>query len=158
MLRKTFGTLIATVFALALVGFVPQARATGQRQQRTLFSFNKPVQLPQAAILPAGKYLFLTPNPMNGGTTVEVWNADQTKLMGTFETITNQRPDPDRLGTIELRVGTEPERPPLVIGWVYPGQIQGHTFVYSSQKENRLLESGKLVTVQIQSGGTVTIG
>lgn len=46
----------------------------------------------------------------------------------------------------------------MMMGWIYPGEAQGHEFVYSSQRESRLAESGKLVTVNIGAGGTVKIG
>lgn len=157
MLRKTLVSLMAMVFAFALFGFATQARADAANQ-RTGFSFNKPVRLPNNTILPAGTYWFVVPNAVNAGNTVEVWNADRTKNLGTFETITNDRPDPTHLGTVQLRVGTEPGQPPMLMGWIYPGQNQGHEFVYSSQRESRLAEAGKLVTVNIGAGGTVKIG
>lgn len=156
MLRKALGTLMATVFALTLVGFATQARAD-ERNQRTGFTFDKPVRLPNNTVLPAGTYWFVVPDAVSAGNTVEVWNADRTKDLGTFETTTNDRPDPNMVGKVQLRVGTEPGQPPMLMGWIYPGQTQGHEFVYSSQRESRLAEAGKLVTVEIGSGGTVKI-
>jgi hypothetical protein len=157
MLRKIIGTAIGAVLALALLGFVPQSHADA-RNQSTQFTFNKPVRLPNNVVLPAGTYWFLAPDTINAGNTVQVYNGDRTKLLGTFETITNDRPDPNMAGKMQLRVGTEPGQPPMIMGWIYPGQTQGHEFVYSSQRESQLAESGKLVVVDIGNGGTVTIG
>lgn len=157
MVRKAFGSLLAVLFVLTLFGFATQARAN-EENQRTGFTFNKPIRLPNNTVLPAGTYWFVLPDPNTASNTVQVWNADRTKVMGTFETTTNDRPDPTRAGTVQLRVGTEPGQPPMLMGWIYPGQTQGHEFVYSSQRESRLAEAGKLVTVNIGAGGTVKIG
>ena len=157
MLRKALGTLMATVLALTLVGFATQARGD-ERNQRTGFTFDKPVRLPNNTVLPAGTYWFVVPDAVSAGNTVQVWNVDRTKDLGTFETTTNDRPDPNMVGKVQLRVGTEPGQPPMLMGWIYPGQTQGHEFVYSRQKENQISETGKLMTVQIPIGGTVTVG
>jgi len=157
MVRRALLSLMAALFAVTLAGFATQARATEQNQ-RTGLTFDKPVRLPNNTVLPAGAYWFVLPDPNTAGNVVRVWNADRTKVMGTFETTTNQRPDPNMVGKVELRVGTEPGQPPMLMGWIYPGQTQGHEFVYSSQRESQLAEAGKLVTVNIGAGGTVKIG
>ena len=115
-------------------------------------------QLPNHVVLPTGTYWFVVPDAIHGGSTVQVYNEERSKLLGTFETVLIDRPDPEMAGKVQLRVGIEPNQPPLMIGWIYPGQTQGYRFVYSSQQDNRLAEAGKLVTVRIDNGGKVTIG
>ncbi len=159
MIRKALGTIIGGVLALALLSFVPQARAEGQHEaidQVTQFTFNQPVQLPHNKVLPAGTYWFTVPNAQNGGQTVQVLNSDRTRVIGTFETIATDRPDLycQERGCEDVRLN----QVPLLVSWTYPGESQGHKFVYSRQKENQLSETGKLMTVQIPIGGTVTVG
>lgn len=165
MIRKALGTIIGGVLALALLGFVPQARAEGQHEaidQLTRFTFNQPVQLPFNKVIPAGTYWFTVPDADSGGQTVQVLNSDRTRVLGTFETIATDRPDLycQERGCEDARVTLArlPNQVPLLVSWTYPGESQGHEFVYSRQKENQISETGKLMTVQIPIGGTVTVG
>jgi hypothetical protein len=165
MIRKALGTIIGGVLALALLSFVPQARAEGQHEaidQVTRFTFNQPVQLPHNKVLPAGTYWFTVPDAQSGGQTVQVLNADRTRVLGTFETIATDRPDLycQEAGCEDARLTMArlPNQVPLLVSWTYPGESQGHEFVYSRQTENQLSETGKFMTVQIPIGGTVTVG
>jgi len=165
MLRKALGTIIGGVLALALLSFAPQARADGQHDamnQLTQFTFNQPMQLPNNRVLPAGTYWFTVLDAQSGGQTVQVLNADRTRVMGTFETTATDRPDlycqESGCGDVRLTLARLPDQAPLLISWTYPGESQGHEFVYSTEKENQLTETGKLITVQIPVGGTVSIG
>lgn len=165
MLRRALGTIIGGVLALALLGFVPQARAEGQHEainQVTQFTFNQPVQLPHNKVLPAGTYWFTVPDAQSRGQTVQVLNSDRTRVLGTFETVATDRPDlycqEAGCQDVQLTLARLPNQPPVLVSWIYPGESQGHKFVYSPQKENQLSETGKLMTVQIPVGGTVSIG
>jgi len=66
MNRKALGTIIGCVLALALVAFVPHARAD-ERDQAPQLTFNEPVELPGNHVLPAGTYWFVAPDSVNGG-------------------------------------------------------------------------------------------
>ncbi len=165
MIRKALGTIIGGVLALALVSFVPQARAAGQDEavnQVTQFTFNQPVQLPHNKVLPAGTYWFTAPDASSGGQTVQVLNSDRTRVVGTFETIATDRPDlycqESGCEDTRLTLARLPNQVPLLVSWTYPGESQGHKFVYSRYQESQLAETGKLMTVQIPIGGTVSIG
>lgn len=163
MIRKALGTILGGVLALALMGFVPQARAEGPAaNQVTQFTFSQPVRLPHNMILPAGTYWFTVPDARYGGQTVQVLNSDRTRVLGSFEAIATDRPDAycQQAGCQDSRLTLArlPNQPALVMSWVYPGQSQGHEFVYSPQRENQLAETGKLMTVQIPAGGTVSVG
>lgn len=158
MFRKALGTIIGGVLALVLVGFVPHARADAFNQL-TKFTFSQPVQLPHNEVLPAGTYWFRELDPVRNSQVVQVFNADRTKLLGTFLTITNDRPVNNPSGTTQLTLAKISNRQPdLMVGWIYPGQTQGHQFIYSAQQENRVSENGKLMTVQIPDGGRVNVG
>lgn len=161
MLRKALGTIIGGVLALAFVGFVPQARAQ-EWNQSTQFTFNQPVRLPQNKVLPAGTYWFQVPDAMSGGHTVRVYNADRTRVLATLQSIATNRPGnttiSPTIGDVRLTMAKVPHQPPMIIGWIYPGQLQGYEFTYSPQRENQIAESGKMLTLNIPIGGTVSVG
>jgi len=163
MFRKTLGTIIGGVLALALMGFVPQARAESpEANQLTEFKFNQPVRLPHNMVLPAGTYWFRVPDAANGGNTVQVYNANRTRLLAQLEAITTDRPGNSTIsptiGDVQLTMAKLPHQIPLLIGWIYPAQLQGHEFVYSPQRENQIAESGHMMTLNIAPGGTVSVG
>jgi len=161
MLRKALGTVIGGVMALALVGVAPQARAE-ERNQATRFTFNQPVRLPENEVLPAGSYWFRAPDAINGGRTVQVLNSNRTQVLGTFETDTMNRPGnttiSPTIGDVQLKMAQMPNQPAIVIGWIYPEQLQGHEFQYSARRENQIDESGHMLTLNIPNGGTVSGG
>jgi hypothetical protein len=162
MLRKALGTIIGGVLALALMGFVPQARADS-RNQLTEFKFNQPVRLPHNVVLPAGSYWFRVPDVINSGNIVQVYNANRTQLLATIETIATERPEnpanSPTIGDGQLTIAKLPNHQvPLIIKWIYPGQFQGHEFVYSPKRENQLAKSGHMMTIDIPNGGAASVG
>lgn len=155
MSRKAFGTVIAGVLALTLVGFVPGTRA-GEATESTKFTFTQPVQLPGNRVLPGGSYWFEVPDAFTQGHTVQVFNSDHSKILAAFQTIPVERSAGG--GNTELKVGRIAEGAPMMmVGWVYPGHRLGYGFVYSRAKESQLSETGHVVTVQIPTGRTVEI-
>jgi hypothetical protein len=160
MLRKTLGTIIGGVLALALIGFVPQARAD-ETNQLTKLTFNQPVRIPHNMLLPAGTYWFRVLD-LNDSQTVQVLNANQTEVLATLETVATDRAGntvvSPKIGDSQLTVARLPNQPPMLISWVYPGMVQGHEFTYSAQRENQLTESGHTMTVNVPNGETVPVG
>jgi hypothetical protein len=154
MNRNALGTIIGCVLALALVAFVPHARAD-ERDQASQLTFNEPVELPGNHVLPAGTYWFVAPDSVNGGQTVQVFNANRTQLLATMETISTERPD--ITGNTQLTFGRVSNRPLMLVSWFYPGEKIGHQFVYSPRLESRLSE-GSQVTVTARSGSAVSVG
>lgn len=154
MSRKALWTIIGCVLALALVAFVPHARADA-RDRASQLTFNEPVELPGNHVLPAGTYWFVAPDSVDGGETVQVFNANRTQLLATMETISTERPD--ITSNTQLTFGRVSNSPLLLISWFYPGENIGHQFVYSPQLESRLSE-GSQVTVTARSGSAVSVG
>ena len=154
MNRKALWTIIGCVLALALVAFVPHARAD-ERDQASQLTFNEPVELPGNHVLPAGTYWFVAPDSVDGGVVVQVFNANRTQLLATMETISTERPD--ITSNTQLTFGRVSNSRLLLISWFYPGENIGHQFVYSPQLESRLSE-GSQVTVTARSGSAVSVG
>jgi hypothetical protein len=155
MIRKALGTVIGGVLALALVAFVPTARAD-QSNEATRLTFNQPVELPGNVVLPAGTYWFLAPLNLNEGRTVQVFNADRTKLLDTTQTISADRLSPT--SNTELTFGEiSNQQPVTLMSWFYPGDIVGHQFLYSPKRASQLSE-GNQITVTARSGSAVSAG
>lgn len=154
MNRKALGTIIGCVLALALVAFVPHARAD-ERDEASQLTFNQPVELPGNHVLQAGTYWFVAPDSVTDGQTVQVFNGDRTELLATMETTSTERPD-ITTGT-QLTFGRVSNRPLMLVSWFYPGEKIGHQFVYSAQLESRLSESNQ-ITVTARSSSAVSVG
>src|SRR5712691_7245823 len=100
--------------------------------QRTIFTFSGPVEIP-GQVLPAGTYVFKLADSSSDRNIVQVYNKDETYLYGTFLAIPDQRLQPTGkpIITFEERAGDSPE---AVKAWFYPGDDYGHEFVYPKPK------------------------
>lgn len=117
---------------IAVLGsLVPIARADDW-DQKTIFTFSGPVEIPGQA-LPAGTYVFKLADSSSDRNIVQVFNRDESRLYGTFLAIPDYRLKPaDRpIITFEERPAGTPE---AVRAWFYPGQNYGHDFVYPKPK------------------------
>jgi hypothetical protein len=154
MTRRALGTIIGGVLALMFVVFVPHAHAD-EANQASQLTFSQPVELPGNHVLPAGTYWFLAPDTMNGGQTVEIFNADRTQLLATLETAPAQRLNVT--DDTQLTFGRVSNRPLMLMSWFYPGEFFGHQFVYSPQQKSQISE-GSQITVMARSGTAVSAG
>jgi hypothetical protein len=154
MIREALGTVIGGVLALVFIVCVPYARAD-ERNQASQLTFNQPIELPENHVLPAGTYWFVTPDNVNEGQMVQIFNADRTQFLLTLQTITTQRAD--ATDDTQLTFGKMFNKPVTLTSWFYPGEIFGHEFVYSPQQESQLSE-GSQITVMARSGSTVSAG
>ncbi len=118
---------------LALVGLgmlammPPQAKADAW-DQRTIFTFNQPVEIP-GQVLPPGTYVFKLMDSLADRNVVEVFNKAENHLYGTFLAIADYRlrPTGKPIITFEERASAAPQ---AVKAWFYPGDTYGHEFVY----------------------------
>jgi len=154
MIRKALGTILGGVLALAFIAFVPYARAD-EANEASQLTFNQPVELPGNHVLPAGTYWFGVPDPIQGGHTVQIFNADHTEILLTLETIPVQRTN--ITDDTQLTFGRVSNRPLMLTSWFYPGEPFGHEFLYSPQQESQLSE-GSQITVMARSGSAVSAG
>jgi hypothetical protein len=120
--------LLVTFGAFALS---PGARAD-QRDQKTVFTFSGPVEVP-GQILPAGTYVFKLAESPSNRHIVQIFSKDEKRVFGTFLAI------PDyRLQVSEKPIITFNERPvgnpEAIKGWFYPGVGHGHEFVYPKRE------------------------
>ncbi len=129
-MRKTF---LRAMLAAGLA-ILPLASIAGasEMNQLTRFTFNQPVELPGMVLSP-GTYVFRVPFNASEHNLVEVWNNNQTHLIGTFLTITEERGNPSDHPTLHME--ERAARAPMAVGdWFYPGRVLGHEFIYPATR------------------------
>jgi hypothetical protein len=130
---------IITLACLALFGTVlPQANADDWNQ-KIVFTFSGPVEIPGQVLLP-GAYVFKLMDSQSDRSIVQVFNKNENHLYGTFLTIPDYRLKPagKPIITFEERATGSPE---AVRAWFYPGENYGHEFVYPKAKAVELAKA-----------------
>lgn len=120
------------LLSVAIVGSVMQVARADQWDQRTVFTFSGPVEIPGQVLLP-GTYVFKLADSPADRNIVQVFNKDETHLFGTFLAIPDYRVKPagKTIITFEERSAGSPE---AIRAWFYPGENYGHDFVYPKPK------------------------
>jgi len=110
-----------------LGGMMPRGIAD-ESNQKTIFTFSDPVEIPGQVLL-AGTYVFKLADSESDRDIVQVFNKDETYLYGTFLAIPDQRlrPAGKPIITFDEAPAGSPE---AVRAWFYPGDTYGHEFVY----------------------------
>jgi hypothetical protein len=124
-----------------LVAVPPQAKAD-LWDQKTIFTFSGPVEIP-GRVLPAGTYVFKLADSLADRNIVEVYNRRENHLYGIFLTIPDYRLKPagKPIITFEERAAGAPE---AVRAWFYPGENYGHSFVYPKLKAMALAKANNM--------------
>ena len=123
--------ILTTAFSLALFGalLVPKVRAD-EWDKMTTVTFNEPVQVP-GKVLPAGTYVFKLMDSSSDRNIVQIFNADDTRLITTAVALPDYRmktPDKPIFSFEEGRSG----QPEALKAWFYPGDNYGEEFRYSN--------------------------
>jgi hypothetical protein len=120
--------LFTTAISLAFLGglLVPNMRAD-ESDKMTTVTFSAPVEV-SGTVLPAGTYVFRLLNGETDSDIVEIFNADDTRL------VTSAMALPDYRGTVSDRsTFTFDERPSgqpeALKAWFYPGDEYGEEFL-----------------------------
>lgn len=132
---------IMTFVCVGLLGaMLPQAKAD-EWNQKTIFTFSGPVEIPGKVLQP-GTYVFKLADSMSDRNIVEVFNKDENHLYGIFLAIPDYRlkPADKPIITFEERATGSPE---AVKAWFYPGEDYGHDFVYPKAKAVELAKANK---------------
>jgi hypothetical protein len=123
--------LVVVTFA-GLLGTMPPLVKADEWNQKTIFTFSGPVEIP-GQVLTAGTYVFKLAGSQSDRNIVQVFSKDEKHLLGTFLTIPDYRLKPRGKPIItfaERPVGS----PEAVKAWLYPGKNYGHEFVYPKAK------------------------
>ncbi len=113
---------------LGMLAMMPSLARADEYDQKTIFTFRQPVEIP-GQVLPPGTYVFKLMDSQSDRDIVEVFNKNETHLYGTFLAIPDYRlrPTGKAIITFEERASGTPE---AVKAWFYPGDNYGHDFVY----------------------------
>jgi hypothetical protein len=124
---------------LGLLGGMVQRAAADDFDQKTVFIFSGPVEIP-GQVLSAGTYVFKLADSSSDRNIVQVFNRDETHLYGTFLAIPDYRIKPagKTIITFEERPAGSPE---AVKAWFYPGENYGRDFVYPKPKATALAKA-----------------
>jgi len=130
--------LIAFV-CMGLVGAIaPQAKADDWNQ-KTVFTFSGPVEIP-GQVLDAGTYVFKLMDSPSDRNVVQVFNKDENHLYGTFLAVPDYRLKP--AGNPIITFDERPAGSPIAVrAWFYPGENYGHQFVYPKEKAVELAQT-----------------
>ena len=122
-----------------MAGMVPRA-AADEWDQKTILTFNAPVELP-GKVLGPGTYVFKLLPSQSDRNIVQVFSKDEKQIYGTFITTPDQRLEPagKTVITFDERPAGSPE---AIRSWFYPGELYGHDFVYPKQRGIELAKAG----------------
>ena len=135
-------TTRAKVILLAGLGFlggIVQRAIADDWDQRTIFTFSGPVEIP-GQVLPAGTYVFKLADSSSDRNIVQVYSKDEKHLYGTFLAIPDARLQPAGKPIITFDE-TPAGSPEAVRAWFYPGENYGHQFVYPKPKAAELAKA-----------------
>jgi hypothetical protein len=128
-------TTRAKVMLLAGLGFLGglvQSATADDWDQKTIFTFSGPVEIP-GQVLPAGTYVFKLADSSSNRNIVQVYGKNEKHLYGTFLAIPDARLQPAGKPIITFDE-TPAGSPEAVRAWFYPGDTYGHQFVYPKPK------------------------
>ena len=132
---------IMTFVCIGVLGAMLPGAKADEWNQKTIFTFSGPVEIPGKALQP-GTYVFKLADSLSDRNIVEVFNKDENHLYGTFLAIPDYRlkPTGKPIITFEERAAGAPE---AVKAWFYPGDDFGHQFVYPKAKAVELAKANK---------------
>jgi hypothetical protein len=132
-MKLTFVPAAAAGLCFALA--VPALQASVWNQ-KTVFTFNEPVEVPGRVLAP-GTYVFKLADNESDRNVVQVYSNNQKHLLGTFLAIPDYRlktPGKPIINFSERAAGS----PEAVRAWFYPGDNYGHEFVYPRTEATKL--------------------
>ena len=130
------GQFLCVLTVVLAAGFVANA---SESDKKTIFTFSQPVELPGVA-LPAGTYVFKVLDSISDRNIVQVFNKDETKLIGTFVTIPDYTPQPSDKTIVKFSE-TSAGGPKAIKEWFYPGENVGWEFVYPKKRAVELAKA-----------------
>jgi hypothetical protein len=127
------------LLGVAVVASTFQLARADEWDQRTVFTFNVPVEVPGQVLLP-GTYVFKLADSPSNRNIVQVFNKNESHLYGTFLAIPDYRlkPSGKTIITFDERPVGSPE---AIKSWFYPGENYGHDFVYPKPKAQALAKA-----------------
>lgn len=137
--------------AIALAACVAPGARADEWNKLTYLTFSAPVQLP-GVTLPAGTYAFKLADSWSNRHIVQVFDRNQSKIYGTFLTVSDQKLDPSGKPLVmfrESKAGT----PTAVRAWFYPGDTIGDEFVYPKHQAVEIAKNAHQSVMAMEEEG-----
>jgi hypothetical protein len=140
-----FNKAIGIGLAVSLIGLAAASTAHGaqRRDNMTVLTFSQPFEIP-GHVLPAGTYVFKLADSLSDRHIVQVFNADESRIIATVLAINNYRltaTDKTVISFNEVPRGS----PETIRAWFYPGNNFGQEFVYPKRRAVELAVASRAV-------------
>jgi hypothetical protein len=140
-----FNKAIRIGLAVSLIGLAAASTAHGaqRRDNMTVLTFSAPFEIP-GHVLPAGTYVFKLADSLSDRHIVQVFNADESRIIATVLAINNYRltaTDKTVISFNEVPRGS----PETIRAWFYPGNNFGQEFVYPKRRAVELAVASRAV-------------
>ncbi len=131
------------IFLLSALLIVAGTIRADEKNKKSVFTFQDPVQVP-GTVLPPGTYVFKLASSQSDRHIVQIYNQDESQLIATILTIPNSQLEPAG-STILMYAQTPPDEPQALEAWFYPGDNTGQQFVYPRRKAAELSSANAVV-------------
>lgn len=124
-------------FAVASLLFLEVVAHADEEDQSCRLTFSQAIAIP-GQVLPPGTYLFKLAD-QDHLNLVRIFNAQGTRLYATLQTVPTERSEPT--GDAIITLAEQPQGgPETLLKWFYPGNTDGHQFVYSKGEEQQFAQ------------------
>jgi LPXTG-motif cell wall-anchored protein len=134
---KKSGTLLLILFLLSSGVYLVPGAAAGERNQKTLVTFDHPVELP-GTVLPAGTYVFKLVDFTVDRNAVQVLSEDERRIHATILTLPAYRAKATDETSIIFEERSTGE-PRAIKKWFFPDRTYGQEFVYSKPRHTEVV-------------------
>lgn len=125
--------VFTVVFSLALLCLVFQSIARGDDwDKKQIIAIDAPVEVPgvqRPVVIGPGTYVFKLMDSNANQNILQIWNADETKLITTVLALPDYRQEPPDKPIVKF-AETAPNSPQAIKEVFYPGDNYGWEFVY----------------------------
>ena len=112
---------------------------------KTTLRFSESVIIPGATLQP-GEYVFRLMDLKASRHMVQIFNADESRVIATTHAIPVKRRDPEATTTLTFNATAE-GTPPALKAWYYPGSIYGHEFIYPEAEARQIASRSKTIVL-----------
>jgi len=140
--------------AMALSSLAPAAQSDEWNKKSTLTADCK-VELP-GIVLEPGVYVIKLKEAQEKRSFVQVWNEDETQLLGSVVAVPDHRAQPEGYPTFTYH-NTAGDGPRALQSWYYPGDQLGLEFVYPKDRAKELAQATDDRVMAFNSKDTVIV-
>jgi hypothetical protein len=141
-----------SILALVLICSAWSSARADEWNKKTVVTLSDSMQVP-TMVLPAGTYVFKLAESPSNRNIVQVWSADESKLLTTFIAVPNYRLQP--AGKTIINFSERPSGEPEAIKeWFYPGDNFGQEFAYPKSQATKLAAANKENVLEVPSYST----